>query len=99
MELPNTQKNKVLIGAGTILVLAVGMVSLIVASAATADQVARKLAYARIVNAEGDTIGAALLTQRREGVRVYAWARSLTPGRHGIHAIGQCDPTAFATAG
>lgn len=101
MELSNTRSRKVLIGAGAILVLAVGIVSLIVTSAATADQVTRKLAYARIINADGDTIGTALLTQRREGVRVYAWARGLTPGRHGIHihAVGQCDPTAFTTAG
>ena len=100
MELWNTRKRKVLIGAGAILVLVAGMMSLAVSSA-TADTFARKLAFARIINAEGDTIGAALPTQRQEGVRIYAWASGLTPGRHGIHihAVGRCDPTAFATAG
>ena len=89
MKLLNTRIRKVLIGAGAILVLVAGMVSL-AASSATANAFAQKLAFARIINAEGDTIGAALLTQRQEGVRVYAWARGLTPGRHGIHihAVG-----------
>jgi Cu-Zn family superoxide dismutase len=101
MELLNTPRRKLLVVAVAIMALAVGAALLAVSSSATADPFGQKIAFARIVNAEGDMIGAAILTQKQEGVRVFAWARGLTPGRHGIHihAVGMCDPAAFTTAG
>ena len=82
-------------------VLAAGVVALLAASAASAQSFSPSFAWARIVDTNGQSVGAALLTQQREEVRVLAWARGLTPGKHGIHihAIGKCDPPTFASAG
>ncbi len=104
MELINmTNRRKVLaVIAAAIMALMAGIVALLMVSpSAIAEQTGTKFAFARIVNAEGDAIGAAMLTQRQEEVRIFAWTRGLTPGKHGIHihAVGLCDPAAFTTAG
>ena len=76
---------------------------LAVSSSAAAVSFGPKVAFARIVDAGGDTVGAAVLTQGKgqEKVRVLAWAEGLAPGKHGIHfhAVGQCEDAAFASAG
>ena len=103
MELMNNPRKKVLaIIAVVIMVLATVMVALLAVSpSAIADPSRSKFAFTRIMDADGDVIGAAMLTQRKDEVRVFAWTKGLTPGRHGIHihAVGLCDLAAFATAG
>ena len=58
---------------------------------------------ADLINAEGETIGSATLTQTASGeVLVRAEASGLEPGVHGfhIHETGVCDPaTGFESAG
>ena len=100
MELLNTPRRKLLVVAVAIMALAVGAALLAVSSSATADPFGQKIAFARIVNAEGDMIGAAILTQKQEGVRVFAWARGLArkawhphPRRRDVRSA------AFTTAG
>ena len=87
--------------APLLVALAAGLLVLVAASAAYAYPSSGSFALARILNANGETVGAALLTQQGEEVRVFAWARGLTPGKHGIHlhAVGSCVPPAFASAG
>lgn len=103
MALLNNPTRKVLVIIATaVMVLAAAMVALLAVSpSAIADPPSPKFAFARVMDAEGDVIGTAMLTQRKEEVRVFAWTRGLTPGKHGIHihAVGLCDPAAFTTAG
>lgn len=81
--------------------LSAALLVLIAASAASAKPLSASFAWARIVDANGETVGAAVLTQKGDGVRVFAWARDLSAGEHGIHfhAVGRCDDAAFASAG
>jgi Cu-Zn family superoxide dismutase len=57
------------------------------------------VAWAGIINVEGDPIGAATFTQHRGShrVRVFASAVSLEPGKHGIHihSVGRCNPNSI----
>jgi Cu-Zn family superoxide dismutase len=59
-------------------------------------------AWARIINVEGDPIGAVAFTQHRSSdeVRVFVFATGLQPGKHGthIHSVGQCDPNSIDPA-
>lgn len=54
-----------------------------------------------IVNANGDTIGSAVLTQQQDGVHIKVSAENLPPGTHGIHIheTGKCEPPKFESAG
>jgi len=58
-------------------------------------------AHADFINAQGQKIGTAKLTQTKAGVRISLEASQLPPGTHGIHvhAVGKCDPPGFTTAG
>jgi len=58
-------------------------------------------ASAVLRDAGGRTIGTALLTEAGTAVRISLQARGLPPGPHGIHihAVGQCEPPMFASAG
>ena len=58
-------------------------------------------ASARISRPDGSRIGDATLTQVRGGVSVSVRAHGLSAGRYGLHlhAVGQCEGPAFASAG
>ncbi|MDE3137430.1 MAG: superoxide dismutase family protein [Acidobacteriota bacterium] len=61
----------------------------------------KKTARADFVNAQGQRVGHATLTQTPQGVRIDVTVSSLPPGRHAfhIHAVGQCEPPGFTSAG
>jgi superoxide dismutase, Cu-Zn family len=54
-----------------------------------------------LIDAKGEQVGKATLTQLEKGVKVQVEASGLTPGLHGIHfhENGKCDPTEFTSAG
>jgi Cu-Zn family superoxide dismutase len=58
-------------------------------------------AHADFVNAKGEKIGTATLTQVAGGVRVEIAIANLRPGRHAlhIHTTGRCDVPDFMSAG
>jgi superoxide dismutase, Cu-Zn family len=59
-------------------------------------------AHAIIINTNGERVGTASLVETAAGdVRVSMSVSGVTPGEHGfhVHAVGLCDPTAFASAG
>ncbi|HSL92141.1 MAG TPA: superoxide dismutase family protein [Candidatus Limnocylindrales bacterium] len=56
---------------------------------------------ATIIDANGQPVGSAMLTQGPNGVTIAVEVSKLPPGKHGIHihAIGKCDPPDFQSAG
>lgn len=54
-----------------------------------------------LVNAAGQPVGTAMLTQEPDGTRIGATLTGLPPGTYAIHlhAIGKCDGPGFTTAG
>lgn len=56
---------------------------------------------AQLRNNAGEVIGRAMTTQGPTGLVIRIEADGLTPGWHGvhIHAVGQCEPAAFTSAG
>ena len=68
---------------------------------ATAAQAAPKPAKAAFINAQGESIGTAILTESPGGVLIQLNLSRLTPGVHAIHihTVGQCDPPDFKTTG
>jgi len=58
-------------------------------------------ARAELRNAQGQTVGTALLSDGPDGVWIETEVSKLAPGPHGfhIHAVGKCDPPAFTSAG
>jgi Cu-Zn family superoxide dismutase len=68
---------------------------------AMAQRPARKPAHANLINAQGQSVGEATLTQTAQGVRIDLNLLSLPPGTHAlhIHAIGKCTPPDFKSAG
>ena len=64
-------------------------------------QSAAPTARANFINAQGQPVGKATLTQTPNGVLISAELAGLPPGEHAfhIHEVGQCDPaTAFDSA-
>jgi Cu-Zn family superoxide dismutase len=51
--------------------------------------------------ADGTEVGAATFAPAKGGVRVHVRVAGLPPGKHGIHihAVGQCEPPDFVSAG
>jgi Cu-Zn family superoxide dismutase len=70
-------------------------------SAAAIAQPAKEQAHANIVNANGENVATATLTQTGKGVRIKLTIIKLPPGTHGIHVhtVGKCEGPAFASAG
>jgi Cu-Zn family superoxide dismutase len=67
----------------------------------TKERYSGRTARATLVNADGETVGLARFTQRRDGaVHVVVQVFGLSKGLHGIHvhSVGACSPT-FAAAG
>jgi Cu-Zn family superoxide dismutase len=58
-------------------------------------------AGATLRNKEGQTVGVATLIETPEGVRVAVTGHRLPPGPKGLHlhAVGQCQPPEFTSAG
>jgi Cu-Zn family superoxide dismutase len=52
-------------------------------------------------DADGETVGTAVLTPATDGVQVVLSVNGLPAGTHGVHVhmTGQCDPPEFTTAG
>jgi Cu-Zn family superoxide dismutase len=71
------------------------------ATGAKAASEPSRMAWAELRNASGASVGSALLRQDDGRVRIVVQATGLTPGRHGIHvhAVGQCEPPTFQSAG
>ncbi len=86
-----------------ILVLTVAaVVAAMLALSGLASAKTQATATAAIIDAQGEVIGEAKLTQLNDNkVKVYAKAAGLEPGKHGIHfhSAGLCEPPAFASAG
>jgi superoxide dismutase, Cu-Zn family len=73
----------------------------LVAAGCAALQPGLTTASARLTNAQGEVVGSATLAQVSGGVRILLTARGLPAGDKGvhIHAVGTCEPPAFASAG
>lgn len=71
-----------------------------VASSKTPSETSKPI-YVDIVNAKGDKIGAAMLSQDENGVKIHVKAQGLPPGIHGIHfhETGKCKGPDFKSAG
>jgi Cu-Zn family superoxide dismutase len=83
-------------GMGAVLLLAVGCAPAM--GAAGREPAA---ATVRFVDAQGRSVGSAVVTEAEQGVRINVNVRGLPPGTHGIHVHenGACDPPGFTTAG
>ncbi|QHT61534.1 superoxide dismutase family protein [Paenibacillus lycopersici] len=55
----------------------------------------------KIIDAKGEAIGSAVLTQKENAVLVRVEASKLAPGEHGLHfhETGKCEAPGFTTAG
>ncbi len=58
-------------------------------------------AEVEFVDAQGNKIGKATLSQEEQGVRLSIDVSDLKPGSHGIHihSVGKCEPPDFKSAG
>lgn len=65
------------------------------------DQPKEVTAHADIINASGEKIGRALLSEDADGVNLSIQASGLPAGEHGfhIHAVGKCEGPDFTSAG
>jgi len=71
------------------------------ANEGTEDQGVGTFVTVDLLNADGDVIGTAELTEEEKGVLVKVNAEGLEEGEHGIHfhEFGKCDGPDFTTAG
>jgi superoxide dismutase, Cu-Zn family len=83
------------------LALLAGMLLLCRTLASGQESVEPETTRAELINAQGETIGSATLTQGAAGVNIAVQVSKLPPGPHGfhIHAVGTCDTPGFTTAG
>jgi Cu-Zn family superoxide dismutase len=81
--------------------LFLGIVGILLFSAARQSAAATKSAHANVMNAQGSKIGTAKITSTRQGVKIAITVSQLSPGEHGIHVhtIGKCEAPAFTSAG
>lgn len=74
------------------------IVILLVACASGADDTKKEV---DMLNAAGDKLGTAILTEEAEGVKVELKLEGLPPGWHAIHVheFAECEPPDFVSAG
>ncbi|HEX7241396.1 MAG TPA: superoxide dismutase family protein, partial [Longimicrobiaceae bacterium] len=89
-------KNR-LLGAGVLALVLAGCGPAVKYAGGPADPAAT----VRLLNAQGQPVGSAVLSDSEEGVRVNLSVRGLPAGTHGvhIHQNGQCAPPDFGSAG
>lgn len=77
------------------------LATLVAAAVGTAAQPPKATAHATLINAQGQPVGTARLSETPAGVRIEARLQKLPPGEHAlhIHAVGKCDPPEFTSAG
>jgi len=82
-------------------VLAAALGIAVAGTAGVASAQDASAATAVMKDGAGRTVGTAAFVQTSGGVRLSLQVNGLTPGNHGIHvhAVGQCDATAFTSAG
>ena len=75
--------------------------ALMLAGCATMEDKAPLSGGATLKDKDGKQVGVATLIQQPDGVRIAITGYRLPPGVHGlhIHAVGQCQPPEFTTAG
>ena len=75
--------------------------ALMLAGCATMEDKAPLSGGATLKDKDGKQVGVATLIQQPDGVRIAISGYRLPPGVHGlhIHAVGQCQPPEFTTAG
>lgn len=82
--------------------LRLGLVAIVLCCASAAfGQTGSPSAHADIVNAQGQKIGTAALSQTDSGVEIKLDVSQLPPGTHGIHvhSVGKCEGPDFKSAG
>lgn len=77
------------------------LLSAILVAPSAFGQSLTKTAHADFINAQGQKIGTAKLTQTRSGVKIDVNVAQLPPGTHAfhVHTVGKCDPPDFKSAG
>ena len=75
--------------------------ALMLAGCATMEDKAPLSGEATLKDKDGKQVGVATLVQQPDGVRIVVTGYRLPPGVHGlhIHAVGQCQPPEFTSAG
>jgi Cu-Zn family superoxide dismutase len=83
----------------SVLAAAIGFAGASMAGVASAQDASAATAIMK--DGTGRTVGSAAFAATSGGVRLSLQVNGLTPGAHGIHvhAVGQCDATAFTSAG
>jgi superoxide dismutase, Cu-Zn family len=78
-----------------------GIMAATVGYSHSVDSAVNQTVNVDMINAQGQSVGQAILTQLEQGVSIKANLRNIPTGWHGfhIHAIGQCTPPDFKSAG